>query len=71
MLMVEPAAVIDQPRSTSIEGPKLKTVAKPTLNSPQIRPAAITANTALRSRPMAVAAGAAAMFAGALIAKRR
>jgi hypothetical protein len=31
MLIVEPAADIDQPRSTSIEGPKLKIMAKPTL----------------------------------------
>ena len=31
MLMIDPAAAIDQPRSTSIDGPKLKMIAKPTL----------------------------------------
>jgi hypothetical protein len=31
MLMIDPAAAIDQPRSTSIDGPKLKIMAKPTL----------------------------------------
>ena len=31
MLMIEAAADIDQPRSTSIVGPKLKIIAKPTL----------------------------------------
>src|ERR1700704_1539601 len=49
MLMVDPAAAIDQPRSTSIEGPKLKIIANPTLKRPQIKPAAITAIAALRS----------------------
>jgi hypothetical protein len=39
MLMVDPAAAIDQPRSTSSEGPRLKMVAKPKLNRPQISPA--------------------------------
>lgn len=37
MLIAEPAAVIDQPCSTSRVSPKLKTMAKPTLNRPQIR----------------------------------
>src|SRR3979490_2782196 len=49
MLIVDPAVAIDQPRSTSIEGPKLTIMAKPVLNKPQIRPAAITAAPALRS----------------------
>ena len=49
MLMAEPAADIDQPRSTSIEGPKLKIMAKPTLNRPHISPATISATRALRS----------------------
>ena len=49
MLIAEPAAVIDQPCSTSMAGPKLKMMAKPTLNRPQIKPAAITAIRALRS----------------------
>jgi hypothetical protein len=31
MLMTDPAAAIDQPRSTSIDGPKLKIIAKPAL----------------------------------------
>src|SRR5258708_36592510 len=43
MLIVDPASAIDQPRSTSIEGPKLTIIAKPILNRPQIRPAAQTA----------------------------
>src|SRR5882757_9517537 len=56
MLMVDPAAAIDQPRSTSIEGPKLKITAKPTLYRPQIKPAATTAIAALRSSRADVAA---------------
>jgi len=40
-MIVDHAAAIDQPRSTSIEGPKLTIMAKQTLNMPQIRPAAI------------------------------
>src|SRR5260370_39748578 len=63
MLMIHPAAAIDQPRSTSIDGPKLKIIAKPTLYRPQIRPAAITATAALRSRRADVGA-AVAEFAG-------
>ena len=31
MLIADPAVAIDQPRSTSIDGPKLKINAKPTL----------------------------------------
>ena len=31
MLMIDPAAALDQPRSTSIDGLKLKIMAKPTL----------------------------------------
>ena len=46
--MTDPAAGIDQPRSTSIEGPKLKIMAKPILNSPQINPAVTTAVAARR-----------------------
>src|SRR5882757_2866779 len=63
MLMADPAVVIDHPRSTSIEGPKLKIVAKPTLYKLQIEPAAITAMTALRSR-RAVAAVATTELTG-------
>src|SRR5260370_32518792 len=43
MLIADPAAVIDQPRSTSIEGPKLKIITKPILYSAQIDPAQTTA----------------------------
>ena len=50
MLSADPAEAIDQPRSTSIDGPKLKITAKPTLNRPQIRPASDTARAALRSK---------------------
>ena len=64
MLIVDPAAAIDQPRSTSIEGPKLTIMAKPTLNMPQIRPAAITAMAALRSRRRVVVAEVPAESAG-------
>ena len=59
-MVADPADAIDQPRSTSIDGPKLKITAKPILNRPQIRPATITAKAALRSRRTAAvdAAGA-------------
>src|SRR3984893_1041774 len=59
MLIVEPAAAIDQPRSTSIEGPNEKITAKPTLNKPQIKPAAIIATAPLRSRRKLVVEAAA------------
>ena len=42
-LIADPAVVIDQPRSTSIEGPKLKIIVKPMLNRAQIIPAETTA----------------------------
>jgi hypothetical protein len=43
ILTADPAAVIDQPRSTSIEGPKPKIIVKPILNKPHIDPAQNTA----------------------------
>src|SRR5665213_3308216 len=49
ILMIEPAADIDQPRAASIDGPKEKIVANPTLNTPQINPAVMTAAIARRS----------------------
>src|SRR5215208_7990410 len=64
MLMAEPAAVIDQPRSTSRVGPKLKIIAKPMLKRPQIRPAMITANRVLRSSREAAEGAAAAVDGG-------
>ncbi len=50
MLIADPAAVIDQPRSTSIEGPKLKIMTKPMLYKAQINPAQTTAIAACRPR---------------------
>src|SRR5258708_12942547 len=50
MLMADPAAVIDQPCSTSIDGPKLKIIAKPILYSAQIDPAQTPAIAARRPK---------------------
>ena len=46
MLIADPAAVMLQPRSTSMVGPKLKIIAKPMLKRPQMKPATITAASA-------------------------
>ena len=43
MLIDDPAAVIDQPCSTSIVGPKLKTITNAMLYRPHIDPAQTTA----------------------------
>ena len=61
MLIAEPAAVIDQPRSTSSVGPKLKIIVKPMLKTPQIRPAMIRAKRVLRSSREAAEGAAAAI----------
>src|SRR6202049_2616017 len=71
MLMADPAAAIDLPRSTSIEGPKLKITAKPTLYRPQLRPAAITAIRALRSSRADVATAVTAFAGGWYAAAKR
>src|ERR1700677_2122974 len=64
MLITEPAADIDQPRSSSIEGPKLKIMANPTLKRPHIRPAAIRAANVVRSGHDDPAAAVVVIFGG-------
>src|SRR5947207_2005823 len=70
MLITDPAGAIDQPRSTSIVGPKLKIVAKPTLNKPQIRPATVTAIAAWKSNRTDDVAAVAALDGGRYPAAR-